>query len=677
MGTGGHPWVSDQVTIDDPVNPPIPKYSQSILFQLTTTQITAGNAIGLTCTNDANPTKSVSMSPWECPQGCAANILRPCLVFTGLPDGAYSCVATVYRISDGFVVFSSPVTHIVIDTTPPVTTLVMTPSKAIYNAADTNVKVVGTATDSSNIRDWALSGLINETGGTAPSPLTLTRFLNMSSYADGVYSIQFDVHDDVGYTTLGEACKTGPNLGTARVDFTLDVTPPGLSLTPPGDCLKGTVNLAWTVTNNPPTTAIKESRVYVDGNKIGTVAGGNATVLPFNTATVADGSHTFRVEVEDMAGNISSASVAFTTDNTVPTISVTSPTIDPNNCKAVNGPTVGIAFNLSEKCDWTITVDGGTTGLSAGSGNGTSGSVTWTPGAADYNCHTFVITAKDACGNNSTPLTFQLKQNPPGNCDCKILPNLIWRGNLTTVDPWDQVTKRTYRPEILNIDHFTLRDVLNCNNVTIDQNLIIQSVCVKKSTPMLKCGSFVYGPGSGLNTNFDTGFQKATNTNLDDWLVDVAFKLKTGTVALGNRGLLFSPPDTTYVICVQYVIRDPNTGRTGAPIIKSMCWKVEKSDLDIIRQNIEYFSTVAAGRTQKPKITPEVVKALYDALLIPDNLASLLQFETVIGAAAVDFQDWINPTTLDVRFKTGYMIDDDEEPIGCLLIEQAASLLWH
>lgn len=263
------------------------------------------------------------------------------------------------------------------------------------------------------------------------------------------------------------------------------------------------------------------------------------------------------------------------------------------------------------------------------------------------------------------------------------LPNLIWDDATTVKDPWTGQNVHAFRPEEINLDGFTVRDVLtitgadlNCSGTTV----IVQAVAVEKETPYIKCTAFVYGPGSGENTNFRTGYKFATNQNLDDSVVNLSFGIPKDDEGLGDRCLLFSPPNTKYTLKVVYVRRDDATGRVGAPIVAMFCVRVKVPTRDDIRCNIEYFSTVAAGVTQKCKITNDCAEALFEALSLPDNLDALIAFETVVALCAIDFsvlRDAKNAKgNYDARFIGHYLIDSDEEPIGCLLIEQANAALW-
>jgi len=265
----------------------------------------------------------------------------------------------------------------------------------------------------------------------------------------------------------------------------------------------------------------------------------------------------------------------------------------------------------------------------------------------------------------------------------KTVPNLICVPG-AVVDPFDNQTKMGFRPECITIDDLTVRDVLTLTGVEINCDgftLIVQAVRVSKVTPYIKCTAFVNGPGAGENTNFDSGLRFATNANLDDPVCNLAFQIPVDEECLGCRCLLFSPPLTTYTVEVIYVRRDNATGRVGAPISAKVLYVVEVPDRDQIACNIEYFSTVAAGVTQKCKITQDVVEALLDCLAIPDDLSALFCFETVIALTSIDFsvlRDAKNGAgNYDARWITGYLIDSDEEPIGCLLIEMANAALWH
>jgi hypothetical protein len=178
------------------------------------------------------------------------------------------------------------------------------------------------------------------------------------------------------------------------------------------------------------------------------------------------------------------------------------------------------------------------------------------------------------------------------------VPHLIYQTDGTGGGGSQTIGPPLYRPEVINLDGLTIADVLRACGTTIDDNLIVQAVRLEKDTPWWKCLAFISGPGSGSNTNFTTGFKKATNDDLNKHVVNIALGLPQDVVGLGNRALLFSPPNTKYTIKVVYVIRDPITGRIGAPMVCVYVVQVKVPTVTDIRAAIDYFSTVAAGATQ-------------------------------------------------------------------------------
>lgn len=262
-----------------------------------------------------------------------------------------------------------------------------------------------------------------------------------------------------------------------------------------------------------------------------------------------------------------------------------------------------------------------------------------------------------------------------GSAVTVLVPNLKWKFEINA--SW-------FDPMVVSFDNLSIRDVIGLSGTDINcdgSTFILQAIRMSKKTPYIKCTAFVYGPGSGENTNFDTGLRFATNQNLDDAFCNHVFGLPNDSDCLGVRALLFSPPGTRYTLTAVYVRRDLATGRISAPFVVSYNVEVKVPSRDDIWANIVYFSHVAAGVTQKPKIDGECIEAFANALGIPDDLEALLQMETIIALCAIDFsvlRDAKNAKgNYDARFIHNYLIDSDEEPIGCLLIEMATAALWH
>lgn len=487
-----------------------------------------------------------------------------------------------------------------------------------------------------------------------------------------------------GYDPFALGVPDGPHILTLTVsgpggqatdtlNIHTDITPPVPAITNPinGGCVNGHVSVAAAITDNY--SGVGAWSLWIDGVKRST---GNDSPVFFDwdTTGLPDlSTHTLQLKAADICGNTANSPViTVLVKNNAPTLS----NIVPPQGATVSGVvTIGAQILNGQMTDWWVAVDGGVTGISPVSGTGESITANWDTRTYSNGNHILELRVTDSCGNtNSTFLSITVSnQSSGGGGVCLPLKNLIYGG--TPADPFMLLPVQMYRPQELNIDGVTLRDVFNANNVPVDATVIVQAVSTTKQTPYYKCLAFVAGPGSGLNTNFSTGLQMATNQDLDRPVCNVSFKMPADQECLGKRCLLFSPPGTTYTLRVVYVNRLPN-GRVSAPKTIEMCWKVIIENRNDLVKNVDYFSTVAAGYTQKPKVDNNVIVALFDALEIPDDLGALIQFETVIALSAIDFSVLRDRKPSALLFRD-YLVDSDEEPIGCLLLEQANALLWH
>ncbi|MEP0766647.1 MAG: hypothetical protein HRF45_08930, partial [Fimbriimonadia bacterium] len=573
-----------------------------------------------------------------------------------LSDGPHTVQVRVTDDCDNVGV--SAVVNFKVDETPPTVDITAPSGDCIPSPVNVDFTVTDNLPGNLTVRVF-LNGVLRDTftdlpqGSHTAGPYVL---------AQGSYVIRVEAEDVCG------------NVGSDEATTTVDTTPPDCALLTPEGCQNSSpVTATWTATDNCSGFRWVLTLLPEGGTPVEVASGTDAD--PFTASIpLADGRYTLRLEVTDAAGNVCVSNKSFTVDTTRPEITVITPPVPPQGqCTEVKGLEIPIQFSISDLTDvtWYVTVDGSTAGLTPSSGTGPNGSVVWNTEGLALGQHTICIRAVDECGNETT-LCYCVDLLPL-ECPPIEVPNLIC-GDLG-VDPVDGVLRRMFRPEVINIDGITIWDVLRCNGQPLD-DMILQAVRITKVSPLYKCGAFVFGPGSGLNTNFDSGLKKATNADLYRSICSIAFGTGDAT-CLGDRSVLFSPPYTTYNLSVTFVRRLPD-GRTSPPetvdlevIVNGERWLTR----DLIRCNIEYFSTVAAGRTQIPKIAPDVAAALYAALDIPNDLDALIQFETVVGTSAIDFVQIL--TQGDVRGKQGYLVDSDEEPIGCLLIEMANALLFH
>ncbi len=581
-----------------------------------------------------------------------------------LPDGPHNVRVTAMDNCDN-IGFSDTI-QFTVDATAPTATI--TSPKEGDCSKNSSLSVSYTVDD--NIHDDLnrCEVLVDGVVKTTQSPCS-RGFHTSGPYtlADGLHTFQIRVRDDCG------------NVGTSTIiNFKVDTAKPTVSITSPteGACMDGTnAMISYAAADNLPGD-LQKCEITIDGTLKETKSPcpqGDEIAGPFS---LTDGPHTVQIRVTDDCGNVGqSVLVHFTVDNSPPTCSIQFP----KNGDTIAGPVTvkfTIGDNVPGNISWSILADGGVVEHNEDSPQGPQ---TSTPIFLPLGPHQISVVVHDACGNETTcgPLTVTISD---GGCVGTLLPNLIV-GPSAAKDPFSGGPVRVFRPATLNIDTLTLRDVLIGNNVTIDQNLIVQDVRVSKLTSALKCTVFGSGPGSGYNTNFNSGLVAASSASLDVSVCLIALHRAIDERCLGDRCLLFSPPCTTYTLSVVYVVRDPKTGRTGSPITSSLSWVIKNPTRQDIRDNIEYFGTVAAGFTQKCKIDDSVMEALNAALDNPNDLEALLEFETVIAFAATDFQTLRDAKdakgNFDARLLHDYLIDSDEEPIGCLLIEMANFALWN
>src|SRR6185312_16056889 len=109
------------------------------------------------------------------------------------------------------------------------------------------------------------------------------------------------------------------------VNVSVDNTAPQVSLSAPanGAFVTGTLAVSATATDNG---AISKVEFYRDNNVLLTTDTSLPYTFNWNSTTVTEGAHTLYAIAQDTAGfRTTSATVAITVDNTVPTVAITSP----------------------------------------------------------------------------------------------------------------------------------------------------------------------------------------------------------------------------------------------------------------------------------------------------------------------------------------------------------------
>ncbi|MCK9417800.1 MAG: hypothetical protein M0R70_00295 [Nitrospirae bacterium] len=146
-----------------------------------------------------------------------------------------------------------------------------------------------------------------------------------------VFGDALDSLSDGTHTVRVEATDAAGNAGSAQVSITVDTTSPIVTIASP---IVGVTD----INRLPLEYAASEGTVVVkvDGAIVNKISG---SLLD----TLADGTHTVRVEATDAANNIGFAEVAFTVDAVAPTVMITSPAPG-----ATNNKTPALVYTVSD-----------------------------------------------------------------------------------------------------------------------------------------------------------------------------------------------------------------------------------------------------------------------------------------------------------------------------------------
>ena len=265
---------------------------------------------------------------------------------------------------------------VTVDATPP-TLSIVSPATGAFVATNA-VEATWSAADPTSGIDHFEVSLDGGTPVNLPASATSHTFTGV---ADGAHTVDVLAVDLAGNTRL------------ATVSFTVDATPPMLSVDSPASSetiSSSSVEVTWTATD--PTSGIDHFEVSLDG---GTPVVLPATATSHTFTGLADGAHTIAVKAFDVAANSQTESVGVTVDTTLPSLSITSPVPGVIGGSSSVKVTWSAADATSGIDRYEVSLDGGTPVVLPA----TATSHTFT-GVAD-GAHTITVKAFDLAGNSA------------------------------------------------------------------------------------------------------------------------------------------------------------------------------------------------------------------------------------------------------------------------------------
>jgi len=247
--------------------------------------------------------------------------------FTNLADGQYTAEVRVYDNAGNVGVDS---VNFGVDTVSP-TVSISSPTDGGY-VQSSDVEVQWTGSDNPSGIDHYEVKL--DTGSWIDVG-TQTQY-TFTGVSDGQHTVYVKAVDDAG------------NIATDSVTFTVDSTPPNVTIISPsdGELLNSqTFNVNWNATDN---LGLSSYRILANSTEVasGTLTG--TSVSRVDTITVwEDAYYIITVEVTDGAGNVGSDSVGVYVNSEAPVVTITGPF----NGTYLSTTTVVIGWNISDAAD--------------------------------------------------------------------------------------------------------------------------------------------------------------------------------------------------------------------------------------------------------------------------------------------------------------------------------------
>ena len=208
------------------------------------------------------------------------------------------------------------------------------------------------------------------------------------------------------HTIIASETDYAGNVGTASLSFTYDSLAPAVTEalgTDTGRSSTDRITSAGTLTGGGDPSGVVTLK---EGTRvIGTATADGSGTWSFVPTSLAQGTHTIVASETDLAGNVGSASLAFTYDTVAAT--VTERLSSDTGTSSSDKITANAALTGSGDANATVTLREGTVTLGSALANG-AGTWSFTPTSLAQGTHTIVASETDTAGNvgASAPLTF-------------------------------------------------------------------------------------------------------------------------------------------------------------------------------------------------------------------------------------------------------------------------------
>ncbi len=276
---------------------------------------------------------------------------------------------------------SNPVTVTVSNTAPPPPADTTPPTVRITSPSDGQTisgTVMLTASASDNVGVVGVQFQLDRVnGGAEDTTPPYSILFDTTTTSDGVHTITAVARDAAGNRTTSD-----PVTVTVANGSPADTTPPTVSITSPvsGATVSGTTNLTASASDNVGVIGVQ---FRIDGLNFGAEDTSAPYSIPWNTASVSDGSHTITAVARDAAGNhTESTTVTVTVANNAP------PPPPPGTAKRFEETDPSVAYTAGWAPDGSLSWSGGTAAFSTTTGaqatfTFSGPSVTWIGGRAD------------------------------------------------------------------------------------------------------------------------------------------------------------------------------------------------------------------------------------------------------------------------------------------------------